>query len=780
MTGPAKRHDAWRVIGPGGGGTMYRPTLSPHDPRIVCLHCDMTGAYITADGGQSWRMFCLRNWVTCFAYDPGDPQVIYTANAALWRSADTGRTWSMVWPDPSRSVEHMRGDHADYRISSEDPSYPSLDCKVVAVAVDPSDSACIYMAAAIGARHSGEADPAMKEGPTRILLSRDGGGSFSTLTELPAQDVHAIWVHPEAKGQPAVYVVGSQGVHRSDGADWQSLPGPDGRDIRSAGVGQAAGAAEPTIYATTGTAWAGAELAGGAYVSRNGGRTWQATAAGLLKEVLEPGRGSPPRFRGIACCQTGPQVAYVALGGIRVGDGPEDVLSGIARTTDGGRSWGWVLRELRRPAGNMEISWIEQRASEGGPNVLFVSPSWLGVAPGDPAVCFASDGWRAYRTGDGGATWRQLNSVNLGQDRWTTTGLDVTTCYGVHHDPFDLEHAFITYTDIGLFHSRDGGASWAPAVKGIPQKWENTTYWLAFDPEVRGLLWGAFAFHHDLPRPKMWQHRARLEYEGGVAVSADGGDSWRVCSETMGQTAATDILLDPASPAGRRTLYVCGFGRGVFKSTDNGESWTLKNNGIEGAEPFAWRLTRAKDGALYLVVARRSDYGRIGDAGDGALYRSADGAESWERLALPAGVNGPVGLTLDGEDERRMYLSAWALGPRGANTGGGVFVSEDAGRSWRCVFDEMQHVYDVTVDPNDPRVLYCCGFESGAYRSQDRGRTWTRLGGYNFHWGHRVVCDPADAAKVYIATYGGSVWHGPAGGDPDAAEDILTPLPRKA
>ena len=114
-----KRNDAWTVIGPGGGGTMIGPTVSPHDPDVVCLFCDMTGAYVSTDGGRSWRMFCLRNWVTCFAYDPSDPKVIYAANAALWRSGDTGRTWRMVWPDPARSLEHMRGDHADFRISTE-------------------------------------------------------------------------------------------------------------------------------------------------------------------------------------------------------------------------------------------------------------------------------------------------------------------------------------------------------------------------------------------------------------------------------------------------------------------------------------------------------------------------------------------------------------------------------------------------------------------------------------------------------------------------------------
>jgi len=57
-------------------------------------------------------------------------------------------------------------------------------------------------------------------------------------------------------------------------------------------------------------------------------------------------------------------------------------------------------------------------------------------------------------------------------------------------------------------------------------------------------------------------------------------------------------------------------------------------------------------------MARRSD-GGYGQGGDGALYRSHDGAENWEKIALPENVNGPVALTLDPRDNRRMYLSAW-------------------------------------------------------------------------------------------------------------------------
>src|SRR5258705_6602647 len=53
--GPAHRFDAWQVLGPGGGGTMVSPTISPHDPSGVLEHCDMTGGYITTERGSTGR-----------------------------------------------------------------------------------------------------------------------------------------------------------------------------------------------------------------------------------------------------------------------------------------------------------------------------------------------------------------------------------------------------------------------------------------------------------------------------------------------------------------------------------------------------------------------------------------------------------------------------------------------------------------------------------------------------------------------------------------------------
>src|SRR6185369_17329963 len=169
----------------------------------------------------------------------------------------------------------------------------------------------------------------------------------------------------------------------------------------------------------------------------------------------------------------------------------------------------------------------------------------------------------------------------------------------------------------------------------------------------------------------------------------------------MDETAPTHILLDPTSPPNARVLYVATFGRGIYKSNDDGKTWTLKNQGITQSQPFAWRLARASNGTLYVVIARRSEDGSIGNAGDGALYKSTDGAEHWQRVTLPEGTNGPNGLAVDPKSPNRLYLAAWAKATGMHGDGGGIFLSEDGGKSWKQVLDKDRHIYDITIDPRD-------------------------------------------------------------------------------
>ncbi len=782
--GPTRptRLDQWTVIGPGGGGTMRRPAISPHDSQVVLLGCDMTGAYVTADGGASWRMINFGSVPTAFAFDPSRPQTLYAGAEAVYKSDDAGRTWRMVLPDPAKNtVAKAIGDHGDRVVFTDDPAYPGSGRSVTihAIAVDEDDPARVWVAASA----ADSPVPGTPASPTLLLGSSDGGRTWSRVKSLGSERVFALRVHGGGKA-PRVNVLGETGAYEGPGPSLQHIPAPGGARFTSGSFGRDPRSGVVFAYATLPLVAGPGGTAGGVQVSEDGGRTGAHRTAPCSRPrawtTLETSGGpprararrsdrspSPPAFRSSLTSACGASCSPAAA---------TKPFNGIAKTTDGGRSWSVVHAESDQPSANLSGSWIEPRAAEDGHSVWFDSPYDLAVAPNDPDVAYATDLFRSYRTVDGGKAWAQVNSEGRGDDRWTTRGLDVTTTYGVQFDPFDARTMYIPYTDIGLFRSDDGGGTWTGSSTGIPTPWRNTTYWLAFDPEVRGLVWGGFSGTHDLPRPKMWRRTDPARFRGGVGVSTDGGRHWTVSNQGMQESAITHVLVDPKSPKGSRTLYATAFGRGVYKSTDNGRTWALRNNGLAPDprnQPFAWRLTLAQDGTLYLVVARRSERGRIGDADDGALYRSTDAALSWQPMLLPPGTNGPNALTVDPQDAKRLYLSAWGVTRPDGDTGGGIFLSTDGGAAWRPVFTEAQHVYDVTVDPRDPTRLYACGFDQAAFGSSDRGLTWTRIRGYNFKWGQRVIADPLDASKIYVTTFGGSVWHGPAQGDPSATEDVV-------
>lgn len=740
--------NSWKVIGPGGGGTMIAPTISPFDSRLVVEHCDMTGGYVTRDNGQSWRMFNLRGGIQVFAFDLADPEVIYAGTAALWRSSDTGRTWKMLFPSPARNtIEHQLGDHSDYSLTSSDPAYPGGD--ISAIAIEPPGDAKNSRGSSQHLYLSFE----QKGQPTVIVHSPDGGSSWSRLATLPQR---VLLLSPQNSGLIAV----------SGSATWRIAPDGSTTELGSIPTTVRAASAARSgdsvwIYAT------GQD--GKVYLSEDSGQHFRP-----VTPALEQTSGN---FEAIATSGRHPEVAYAGFRDLQLGAGQENIFDGIAKTTDGAHTWKIVYKESTQPGPNLSGSWIEQRATQDGIAIFYDSPYSLGVAPTNPDVAYATDLFRTYRTLDGGETWQEMNSQQLPGGGWTSRGLDVTTDYGVQFDPFDSRHIFIDYTDIGLFQSTNGGQSWQSTSEGVPEEWRNTAYWLAFDPVQRGLIWGAFSGTHDLPRPKMWRNRGVRHFTGGVAVSTDGGHHWQPSSAGLPVDSITHILLDPSSPAGKRTLYACAFGRGVYKSTDNGHSWTEKNQGITGDEPFAWRITPAQDGALYLVVARRSEAKDYSASGAGALYRSTDKAEHWQRIELPAGVTGPTGLEIDPRNPQRLYLTAWGQEGEDEDRNGGVYTSEDDGRTWRSLFTQSQHVYDLTVDPKHPDTLYITGFDAAAYRSTDRGVHWARIEGYDFKWGHRIFLDPNNPTQIYITTYGGGVWHGPAAGADNPPEADQSPVP---
>ncbi len=761
---PNGRNDDWGFVGAGGGGAMFNPTVSPFNPDFAFVSCDMTGAFVTYNGGESWRMFNLHSPVNYYVFDPLDSNIVYANSIALFKSTDRGNTWSVLYPAPEEIVGIVsKGDHAHEFVVTCD----STKREVLAFAVDPEDSKKLYASISINKS-------------VALYISNNGGKQWTKEKELE-EGVRNIYIDPSSpKVKRTIYITGKNSITVRQNDAWEVNAGP--KDVSK--VTEFAGGFERQknkfiIYAISGKGYFNPTGdTSGIFYTENGGKTWENRQEGLVAFSME---GTDfPEWRSIATSALHPEIVYISYDNLKVHN--DTTCIGVAKSEDFGKTWKLLWKDdLSKngniPSTNFKSGWLNKRF---GPT-WGENPFSIGVSATNPDVAYATDFGRTVRTINGGKTWEQLYTKKKDGAGWISRGLEVNTGYAVVFDPFDTNHIFLANTDIGLMESNDGGESWLSATfnNGISRGWQNSTYWLTFDPEVKGKAWAVMSGTHDLPRPKMWRRDGISKFTGGIVLTKDGGKSWKPVSGDIGESAFTHILIDPSSDIESRTLYACAFGKGVYKSVDGGKTWQLKNKGLKNSEPFAWRIIRREqDDVLFLIQSRRSDDGKIGNMDDGALYKSENNAETWTPVALPTETNAPMCLVVDPDNSKQLLLSAWGRDTEGKfspDIGGGIFLSKDEGKTWKPVLHKDQHIHDITFDPRN-NTYYACGFNGSAYRSIDRGESWKRIKGYNFKWGKRVDFDPRNPDKIFIVTFGGGVWYGPAAGDEQAVEDIVTPI----
>jgi hypothetical protein len=268
-------------------------------------------------------------------------------------------------------------------------------------------------------------------------------------------------------------------------------------------------------------------------------------------------------------------------------------------------------------------------------------------------------------------------------------------------------------------------------------------------------------------------------YNGGITKSINYCETWTPLGRgQLPEAPATTIVLDPKSPTEYRTIYAGFFDQGVYKSTDDGRSWKKKNRGLESPDMDSpdmdspdnmniWRLDLHNDGTL--LCAKTIAY-VDGKPVPGGLYRSIDGAETWEKINPTQPLDYIFGARMDPRDSNIIYVACFDVPPEGftaygtevpwpPSCGGGVFKTVDGGKSWEKILNKPW-CWDATFDSANPDIVYVGTFYGGVYRSIDAGKTWQSLKGLPFVCTHRVSVDPADSKTIYVTTFGGGVWRG--------------------
>ena len=725
----------WEPVGLSGGGGMFSPAISPADPNLMILNCDMSAAYISEDGGHNWRMINhaqLRSDTRCRpGFHPSDPDVVYASSGGRLRiSRDRARTFAPV------------GDLKDSLYGE--------------IAINPSDPSVMLAGTRSG----------------KCWLSRDAG---RTWTVCSGPNGRSLGFHFDRTGDARImFAATDKGIWRSDdgGRTWaEKTDGLPWKEIQGFAGGSNQADDIVMLYCTVRSKDDSGDFKGGIYRSRDRGQTWQwAMGRGINTETKKADQwayDSIAQYKQLLATDAKPLTVYAM--NTSTGFHPPHHET-VYRSDDGGRTW-------------RDTFFIDPRFKEYNvaPNYSTASTGQSykgGDTPFAVAICNSDPDrlvlvWsKCYITHNGGDTWFNGHTYPVAGQKpgpgcaWVCNGLVVTTTWHYYIDPFEASRRYIAYTDIGLARSIDSGKTWIWWDKRSWAPWRNTCYEIAFDPDIPGKMWGAFSNVHDIPNDNIISERHGHNGPGGVCISRNFGASWKHEAQGIPTKPVTSIVLDPSSPKNNRTLYAGVFTEGVYKSTDDGKTWTLKRNGLGHTRNMrVYRVILHKDGTLFAIVcAKRPGSGKPLMSEGVGLYRSRDGARTWEKANASRLFLYPKDFEVHPDDSSTILVgtcdSNWE------DKSGGLYRSENGGKSWQRIGREGRQTFGGYFHPKRKGWIYMTLTEAapgaGLWLTRDNGRTWRAFNGLPFSNIQRVVFDPSNDAIIYVTTFGGSVWKGPA------------------
>ena len=207
---------------------------------------------------------------------------------------------------------------------------------------------------------------------------------------------------------------------------------------------------------------------------------------------------------------------------------------------------------------------------------------------------------------------------------------------------------------------------------------------------------------------------------GGLWKTTNNGVTFEPLFDDEATMIMGDIAVDPQNP---RTIWV-GTGEnnssrssygglGVYRSDDGGKTWSLK--GLEASDRIGRILVDPRDSKRVYVAVIGKLYTPGGDRG---VYRTSDGGETWSRVLAPEGgeMTGVIDLVQDPANPDVLYAATWERSRRPwdfveGGPGSGIYKSSDSGETWKRLtggFPQGEHVgrIGLALAASQPRTLY--------------------------------------------------------------------------
>jgi photosystem II stability/assembly factor-like uncharacterized protein len=259
--------------------------------------------------------------------------------------------------------------------------------------------------------------------------------------------------------------------------------------------------------------------------------------------------------------------------------------------------------------------------------------------------------------------------------------------------------------------------------------------------------------------------RNSVSLGGGIFKSLDGGKTWKM----MGLEKTKNIhriIIDPVNP---NTIYAAAIGnpygehaeRGVYKTTDGGDTWNLvlHTNDSSGCADLIIDPTNPNKLIAAMWQHRRTPYSFTSGGVGSGLYVTYDAGKSWKKLGkdegLPDGNYGRIGLTICNSEPKRIYALVEA-------TKNGLYKTDDGGFKWELVNSNKEDVtnrafyfQDIRVDPKNENRLY--NINQVITMSEDGGRSFKSVIPYSgIHPDHHAFwINPNDPNLIIDGNDGG-------------------------
>ncbi len=256
---------------------------------------------------------------------------------------------------------------------------------------------------------------------------------------------------------------------------------------------------------------------------------------------------------------------------------------------------------------------------------------------------------------------------------------------------------------------------------------------------------------------------------GNLWKTTNAGTTWQPLFEDQGSYSLGCVTIDPHNPS---TIWLgtgenvggrhVGYGDGVYRSRDEGETW--EHLGLEQSEHIGTIIVHPDDPNVIYVASQGPLWSAGGQRG---LYKSTDAGESWDKILGGGEYTGVNEVRMDPRDPDVLYASTHqryrnvaALINGGPESG--IHKSTDGGATWRELTEglpeEDMGKIGLAISPQKPDVIYAtielAHRKGGFYRSTDGGESWEKRndylsGGTGPHYYQEIFASPHAFDRVY-------------------------------